>query len=136
MNRHLGYFLGGLAILAAINLIAGCDNGVAPDLGGGDDPGTSDFNGPMVGRVKGIVSLPDGSPIEGVTATLVDTENTAQTDTDGYYELTDVAPGDVLVRFTKRGYTSNMRGTTVDGWETRSLSARLLEADVVRTMPT
>ena len=136
MNKHLGYFFGGLAILAAINLCVGCDTGVAPDLGGGDDPGTSDFNGPMVGRIKGIVALPDGSPIEGVTATLVDTENTALTDANGYYELTDVTPGDVLVRFTKRGYTSNMRNATITGWETQSVSARLLEADVVRTMAT
>ncbi len=136
MSKHLWVFLGGLAILAAVNMIVGCDTGTTPDLGGGDDTGTEGFNGPIVGRVKGVVSLPDGSPIEGVTVTQVGTENMAQTASNGYYELLDVTPGDVMVRFTKRGYTGNTRDVEVSGWETRTLNARLLEVDAYQTLAT
>ena len=129
--KHLWVFLGALGILAAINLSIGCDTSVAPDLGGGGDGDTEGFNGPMVGRVKGVVSLPDGSPIEGVRVGLPDTDNFTTTGDNGYYELIDVEPGEVQVRFTKRGFTTNMRDTEVDGWETRTLNARLLGVDAI-----
>jgi hypothetical protein len=134
MNGFKGIF-GGIAAIAALSVF-GCEAGFDTDLSGGGDTGTDSYNGPVVGRIKGVVTLPDGSPIEGVTVTLRGTELTGETDASGYYEIVDVAPGDAILRFTKRGYTSNMRDTEVLGWETRSINARLLEADAVRILST
>ena len=123
----------GLASMAAL-IWVGCNNGTSPDLtGGGDDPGGSgDFT--TVGRVTGHVTMPDGTPIEGVTVDLIDVA-TATTDADGLYVLTDVEPAEAMrMRFTAHGYSSNMRVVTVNGWETRTVNARLLPVDVIATL--
>ncbi len=132
MNRFKG-ILGGIAALAALSIF-GCDSGFNTDFSGGQDSSTQGDNGPIVGRIKGVVALPDGAPIEGVTVTVKNTDLTAETDSFGYYEVLDVPPGHTILRFTKRGYTANMRDTTIAGWETRTLNARLLEVDAIRML--
>ena len=118
----------GIALLLAFAV--GCDNGAPPDTtGGGDDDGTLAYTGPIVGRVKGVVTLPDGSGIEGVQVALVGTELSATTSVTGYYEIDEVTPDELTLQFTKRGYTGNTKETEVTGWETRTVNARLLEVD-------
>ncbi len=120
----------GSALAALLAFAVGCDNGTPPDTtGGDDDDGTQAYTGPVVGRVKGMVTLPDGTGIEGVKVALVDTELTATTTSTGYYEFDEITPGDVMVQFTKRGYTSNTKDSVITGWETRTINARLLEVD-------
>ncbi len=128
-------------LAALVLLVAGCATNTPPGPGGGggggdddDDPvETGDF--PTVGRVTGYVHTPAGIPIEGVTVDLMGVSQTT-TDAAGFYVLTDVEPADMRVKFTKRGYTSNIRTVTVDGWETRTVSVKLLQADTIATLNT
>jgi len=127
-----------LAWLAALVLMVGvgCDNSNSPDLpgggGGGDDPGGSGEI-PVEGRVTGFVMMPDGTPIEGVQVDVIGVE-TVETDDTGYYVVTGVTPGDIRLKFTKRGYSSNTRAVTVTGFETRSINARLLPVDAMENV--
>ena len=84
------------------------------------------------GRIGGIVTDQDGAPIEGVVINLDDI--TATTGADGSYTLLEVNPGQNLVlKFSKRGYASNYKVTTLVGWETAASNATLLEVDGIQT---
>jgi len=132
MNGFKG-IVGGIAAIATLAVL-GCETTFETGFDGNDGSSLDTHNGPVVGRVKGMVTLPDGSPIEGVTISVQGLELATETDSNGYYELLDVSPGDTIVRFTKRGYTTNIRDTEIDGWETRTLNARLLEVDAMRVL--
>ena len=129
-----------LGILTCFALLVGvgCATGTGPDYtgggGGGDDVVDEPGAMTVMGRVTGFVTTPQGEAIPGATVDLVGVTS-ALTDEDGLFVLTGVEPQGVMnVRFTKRGYTTNVRTVELMGWETQSINARLLPVDLIETI--
>jgi len=84
------------------------------------------------GRIGGIVTDQNGNAVEDVNVSLGDI--TATTEDDGSYMLVEVDPGDDLViKFSKRGYASNYKVTSLLNWETVASNATLLAVDGSKT---
>jgi len=58
------------------------------------------------GDVTGIVTYQNGTPAEGVTVSIVDTEKTTQTDSEGRYNLFNVPAGNQKILVEKDGYNT------------------------------
>ena len=108
------------------------DDDTADDDTGDDDTGPPEpYAGPVVGRVQGLVTTPDGEPIEGVTVQLGPGDATL-TGADGAYRFDAVEPDGLLhLTFSRFGYSSNHGRTELRGWETRTVNARLLPVDSI-----
>ena len=128
----------GILTCFALLVGVGCATGTGPDYTGGgggggdvvDDPGAMT----VMGRITGFVTTADDQPIGGVTVDLVGVTS-ALTDEDGLFVLTGVEPDGVMnIKFTKRGYTSNIRTVELMGWETQTINARLLPVDLIETI--
>ena len=80
------------------------------------------------GRIGGFVTDENNSPIEGV---LVSAQGiNATTAADGSYTLLEVQPQtDIVLKFSKRGYASNYKVTSLLTWETVASNATLLGID-------
>ena len=80
------------------------------------------------GRIGGIVTNTDGTPVEGATVTTQDV--TATTDAEGIYTLLDIEPSDlIVVEFSKAGYATNYEVTKLISWETVDSNTSLLQID-------
>jgi hypothetical protein len=85
------------------------------------------------GRIGGVVTDQNGNAVEGVIVSLGDI--TATTKDDGSYMLVEVDPGiDLVIKFSKRGYASNYKVTSLLNWETVASNATLLEVDGSQTI--
>jgi hypothetical protein len=58
------------------------------------------------GDVTGIITYQNGTPAEGVTVSVVDTEITTQTDSEGRYNLFNVPTGNQKILVEKDGYNT------------------------------
>ena len=86
------------------------------------------YTGPVHGKVSGIVTSIDGSPLGGVNVSTQDV--TAVTADDGSYTLLDVDPAEnIVIEFSKQGYAKNYTSATLHSWETVASNASLIEAD-------
>ena len=86
------------------------------------------YNGPVHGKVSGIVTSIDGSPLGGVNVSTQDV--TAVTAEDGSYTLLDVDPAEnMVIEFSKQGFAKNYTTATLHSWETVASNASLIEAD-------
>ena len=84
------------------------------------------------GRIGGFVTDQYGDAIEGVSVTVQGITTT--TNTDGSYLLEEIVPdSDMVVEFSKRGYATNYKVTTLLNWETVSTNASLLQIDGSKT---
>ncbi len=84
------------------------------------------------GRIGGIVTDQNGDAIEGVTVSLGDIVGT--TAEDGSYMLLEVEPAEnLIIKFSKRGYATNYKVTTLIDWETVASNAMLLAIDGSKT---
>ena len=80
------------------------------------------------GRIGGFVTDETGAPIADVSVSAG--EFTATTAADGSYTLLEVQPAsDIVLKFSKRGYASNYKVTTLLDWETVASNATLLSID-------
>ena len=80
------------------------------------------------GRIGGFVTDETGAPIADVSVSAG--ELTATTAADGSYTLLEVQPAsDIVLKFSKRGYASNYKVTTLLDWETVASNATLLSID-------
>ncbi len=128
----------GILTCFALLVGVGCATGTGPDYPGGGGGGGDVVDDPtamtVMGRVTGFVTTPAGEPVQGATVDLVGVTS-ALTDENGLFVLTEVEPAGLMnVRFTKRGYTTNVRTVEVDGWETQTVNARLLPVDLIETI--
>ncbi len=86
------------------------------------------YEGPVHGKVSGLVTSIDGSPLSGVNVSAQDVS--AVTSEDGTYTLLDMDPGEnIVVQFSKEGYARNYTTATLHSWETAASNASLIEAD-------
>ena len=86
------------------------------------------YTGPVHGKVSGLVTSIDGSPLSGVNVSAQDVS--AVTAEDGTYTLLDVEPAEnIVVQFSKQGYAKNYTTATLHSWETVASNASLIEAD-------
>jgi hypothetical protein len=86
------------------------------------------YTGPVHGKVSGLVTSIDGSPLGGVNVSAQDVS--AVTAEDGTYTLLDVEPAEnIVVQFSKEGYAKNYTTATLHSWETVASNASLIEAD-------
>ena len=86
------------------------------------------YEGPVHGKVSGLVTSIDGSPLSGVNVSAQDVP--AVTSEDGTYTLLDMDPGEnIVVQFSKEGYARNYTTATLHSWETAASNASLIEAD-------
>jgi len=86
------------------------------------------YTGPVHGKVSGLVTSIDGSPLGGVSVSTQDV--TAVTADDGSYTLLDVDPAEnIVIEFSKQGYAKNYTSATLHSWETVASNASLIEAD-------
>jgi len=98
-----------------------------------DEPNTDSSDSAVTevaaqGRIGGFVTDQHGDAIEGASVTVQNISTT--TNADGSYLLLEIDPGtDLVVEFSKRGYATNYKVTTLLNWETVATSASLLEID-------
>ena len=86
------------------------------------------YEGPVHGKVSGLVTSIDGSPLSGVNVSAQDVSTV--TSEDGTYTLLDMDPGEnIVVQFSKEGYARNYTTATLHSWETAASNASLIEAD-------
>ena len=86
------------------------------------------YEGPVHGKLSGLVTSIDGSPLSGVNVSAQDVS--AVTSEDGTYTLLDMDPGEnIVVQFSKEGYARNYTTATLHSWETAASNASLIEAD-------
>lgn len=84
------------------------------------------------GTVRGVVhELETGRPIAGVAVAVVGTAVQVTTDADGFFRLTELPPGDVLLRFTHEGHVTVVEKVRVDS---RSVTGKLFELPVLATV--
>jgi len=84
------------------------------------------------GRIGGFVTDETGAPLEGVIVSGQDITTT--TAADGSYTLLEVQPEtDIVIEFSKRGYASNYKVTSLIDWETVATNSTLLEIDGSQT---
>ena len=114
-------------ILLSLLLIPACNKDSGKDS---PDSGDSAAVTPLdpQGRIGGFVTDENGQPIEGV---LISAQGiNATTAADGSYTLLEVQPQtDIVLKFSKRGYASNYKVTSLLTWETVASSATLLGID-------
>jgi hypothetical protein len=99
-----------VAVLAAALVIyVGCgkDSSTGPDDGNGTDP---------TGSLSGVVQSGSRFPLEGVTVTASGVSG--QTNESGWFLLSGVPTGNVVVQMAKAGYLSTSRGAAV--WENQT----------------
>ncbi len=108
------------------------DDDTGDDDTGDDDTGPPEpYDSPVVGRVQGVVTTPDGQPIEGVTVRLGPNASEL-TNADGAYRLDGIEPDGLLhLTFAKFGYTTDHGRTELRAWETRTVNASLLPVDTL-----
>lgn len=70
------------------------------------------------GTISGRITDPSGQPLSGVQVTVEGSSLSALSNAQGLYQITGVAPGDVLVRATALGYGSAQQAVTVPADET------------------
>jgi hypothetical protein len=58
------------------------------------------------GDITGMVTYQNGTPAEGVTITVMDTEKTTQTDADGLFSMYNVPAGNQKILVEKDGYNT------------------------------
>ena len=84
------------------------------------------------GRIGGFVTDETGAPIADVSVSTG--ELTTTTSADGSYTLLEVQPAsDIVLKFSKRGYASNYKVTSLMTWETVASNATLLSIDGSKT---
>ncbi len=100
-------------LLLATPLLAGC-------LGlGGDDAGSGDETvqkqqaevGSETGGIQGVVTDTAVQPIEGANVTLLETDQTTQTATDGSYAFSNLDPGTYTIAVRAEGFISTSNET-------------------------
>lgn len=110
------HFLLGLSALATL---AGCGNA--------DQDGALSVDDPH-GRISGVVTDVSQTGLEGVAVTAQG--QTVLSDADGHYTLEMVSPGsEILVKFTRDGFSENARYASITTWETASANATLKAHD-------
>lgn len=105
------------ALLAAAALLFGLPGPAAAQQGGGDGGATA-----LVGTV---VSAEKGEPIEGVEVELVGVGRTAVTDAQGEFVFQGVSPGQVRIRFQRKGVASRTMQASLQEGVTTDLTARI-----------
>ena len=114
-------------ILLPLLLVPACNKDSGNDS---PDSGDSAAVTPLdpQGRIGGVVTDENGQPLEGV---LISAQGiTATTAADGSYTLLEVQPQtDIVLKFSKRGYASNYKVTSLLTWETVASNATLLAVD-------
>lgn len=114
-------------ILLPLLLVPACNKDSGKDS---PDSGDSAAVTPLdpQGRIGGFVTDENGQPIEGVLVSAQET--TATTVADGSYTLLEMEPqNDIVLKFSKRGYASNYKVTSLLTWETVASNATLLSID-------
>ncbi len=108
--------------LTALATLAACGN-TTDDVASVDDPH---------GRISGVVTDVGQNGLEGVAVTAQGI--TVLSDADGHYTLEMVEPGsEILVKFTREGYSENARYASITSWETASANATLKAHDWTRS---
>ena len=114
-------------ILLPLLLVPACNKDSGKDA---PDSGDSAAVTPLdpQGRIGGFVTDENGQPIEGVLISAQET--TATSAADGSYTLLEMEPQtDIVLKFSKRGYASNYKVTSLMTWETVASNATLLSID-------
>ena len=109
--------------LLPLLLVTACNKGSEPQ-----DTDDNPVEEVAHGRIGGIVTDTDGTPVEGAMVATQDV--TATTDAEGIYTLLDVEPSDlIVVEFSKQGYATNYEVTKLISWETVASNTSLLQID-------
>ncbi len=108
--RPLTTFL--LSVLLVTTVLAGCLTG---DDGQGDDQALKEQAqaGDRTGGLQGVITDTAVQPIEGANVTLLETDQTTQTATDGSYAFSNVDPGSYTVSVNASGFVSARNTTQV-----------------------
>ncbi len=109
--------------LSALATLAACGNTNSDSSLSVDNPH---------GRISGVVTDVGMTGLEGVAVSAQG--QMVLTDADGHYTLEMVEPGsEILVKFTRDGYSENARYASITTWETVSANATLKAHDWTRS---
>ncbi len=119
--------LGGRGWLLAVVLVTA---GMAGCLGGDDQTGQGDLQQTAVadadtGGIQGVVTDTAVQPVEGANVTLVETNQTVQTASDGSYAFSQVPPGTYTVAFRADAFVSTSKEVSVQVNEISTLDVLL-----------
>ena len=88
---------------------------------------------PLTGKISGVITDDaTGAPLANATVTIVGTSSTAATNDDGYYVMTNIAPGSNDVKAELTGYASEtVMGAKVFAGLTTTLNFALDATEVI-----
>jgi len=81
--------------------------------------------GPATGTIQGTVKDTNNQPIQGVTVSVEGTSLQATTNSQGYYQITDVPAGNKTVTASKSGYNSQSKTVNVLAGQTVTVDFQL-----------
>ncbi|MBK9290164.1 MAG: DUF4623 domain-containing protein [Bacteroidetes bacterium] len=83
------------------------------------------FNTSGLGALQGVVSNPQGAPVEGVKVQIVGTSSITYTNAQGQYNFPYVIAGQINVEFSKLGYITQTQPATITADQTTTLNVTL-----------
>lgn len=81
------------------------------------------------GAVRGVVTGPDGTPLQGAAVEVQDTLRAVLTDAEGGFEIGGLPSGDYIVSVRQFGLKSHVQNVTIDGAEDAVVTASLVLND-------
>jgi protocatechuate 3,4-dioxygenase beta subunit len=90
--------------------------------------------GPATGTIQGTVKDTNNQPIQGATVSVEGTSLQATTNSQGYYQITDVPAGNKTVTASKSGYNSQSKTVTVVAGQTTTVDFSLTPVPTTGTI--
>ncbi|MDX1611576.1 MAG: carboxypeptidase-like regulatory domain-containing protein, partial [Candidatus Thermoplasmatota archaeon] len=100
-------------MLLSAPLLTGCIGGDDGDSGARKDLESQATVTEETGAVQGVVTDPAIQPVVGATVTILETQDTATTASDGSFAISDVKPGTYTVQVEAEGFIGSENEVTV-----------------------